>query len=302
ILPSIKGTLFLVTSIVSHLAALPTNVINKCPQPSELNPVPPFFIYGHPEDCQQFFLCVFGTPYLMSCPATTSFSELLGVCVDRYSPKDICAQENAVRECSRGASLLAHPQLCHRFYNCSLVVETSSILGRYQDECPYPQYFDTLEKVCKPYSEVSCLDRLEVKDKCEYSKAYECTDVEHCEDCQAVFPSCQGLTDGIYPNPEKLWTTFYLTCTDERVATFTCPPFLDKPGIFSPRDKKCVSLYEVSSSDNFLGRKPTCVSKLPGTYPVLQDPRVYYSCPGPQVAYCPEGSVFSQQTQTCNAP
>ncbi|KAH9498481.1 hypothetical protein Btru_007619 [Bulinus truncatus] len=463
--------LFLLTSLLVQVTPLPTNVVNRCPQPTALEPLPPVFFYGHPDDCQYYFQCSFGTPYLMPCPAQTSFSEVLQVCVHRYSPEDTCAQQNAARECTRGASILADGNNCHRFYNCSQPTSTFVGLGSYQDECPYPQWFDSTDNTCKHYSQVTCSNRKQVKDKCDYVKNYQCFDAQHCVPCSSIFPSCIGRQDGIQvnihlskyyrvcvrvllldcgifliaymsiswtssgiiqpgvscltvkdtvqpvfvfmfmhyemddnqlsairvigdeetdllrkissnclytskcggfnivrklsnavknrlitlrtvtdienwlfqlwdlphnkkskdrgkkcskrsksrrirdqiversasskrrrskPHPSKPWSPDYIECTDERVSTFTCPSVHGTTGFFSPDKNKCVSIYEVSQSFYFLGQLPSCLGKMPGTYPVTADPSVYFSCPGPVVGYCPDGYIFKELDQSCH--
>ncbi|CAL1529540.1 unnamed protein product [Lymnaea stagnalis] len=271
----------------------PVTTVNKCPQPTASNPVPPALLYAHPGDCQYFYTCAFGTAYLMQCPAGTSFSDVYQTCVHKFSTYDTCEQEKAACEI-----LTPHPSLCNRFFNSSLTSPVDALLGPSEDECPYPQYFDAQELRCRPFAEVTCGDnRTEVKDRCGYVKAYSCSEA-HCEKCSSVFPSCVGLADGLHPNPDKLWTPLYVSCAAERQESLTCgTPVVGTLAFFSPVKNQCVSRYEVPA--NYGGLLPKCGAKAPGRYVVTLQPRVYYTCPDVEVFYCPAGQVFNEVSQQC---
>ncbi|XP_059153192.1 uncharacterized protein LOC131938959 [Physella acuta] len=172
---------------------------NRCPQPTATYPNPAAFLYGSPDDCQTFFMCSHGNPIRMSCPATTTFSEAYQTCVHKDSHYDTCTRENAIRECSRGSTLIAHPTACQRYYNCSDNTTRSmfSRFSQFEMECPYPQLFDVTERRCKPYREAYCgPNRVAATDACDcYNN--QCG-TAHCQPCRSRFPSCQDLADGIH--------------------------------------------------------------------------------------------------------
>ncbi|XP_059153172.1 uncharacterized protein LOC131938944 [Physella acuta] len=274
---------------------------NRCPQPTEGIPNPYTFLYGSPDDCQTFFMCNHGNPIRMSCPATTTFSETYQTCVNKDSHFDTCTRENAIRECSRGSTLIPHPTACQRYYNCSDNT-TRSIFSRFTQfemECPYPQLFDVTERRCKPYREAYCgPERVAATDACDYYRNKCDLLARGCRPCRDWFPSCTGLADGIYEDPFRRWSSRYIQCEDERVENMNCPNYpVGYPGIFSPIKKQCVSLWEVPRTNG--GLAPSCDGKAAGKYKTEEIDSVYFTCPSGDVSYCPNGKVFNEATQQC---
>ncbi|XP_059153185.1 peritrophin-1-like [Physella acuta] len=103
---------------------------NRCPQPTATNPTPAAFLYGSPDDCQKFFMCNYGNPIRMSCPATTTFNELYQTCVNRNSEFDTCTRPSvpvpSSNRCPQPTEanpnpnhfLYGSPDDCQTFFNC----------------------------------------------------------------------------------------------------------------------------------------------------------------------------------------
>lgn len=65
---------------------------------------------------------------------------------------------------------MLHPESCARYVDCR---NRNTLIGNYQEECAYPQLFDSFNNSCKPYREVKCGNRPEPKAPCEYITFYQ---------------------------------------------------------------------------------------------------------------------------------
>ncbi|KAI8787544.1 neurogenic locus notch protein 1 [Biomphalaria glabrata] len=280
--------------LIGYVCSVPVDVPNKCPQPSAAIPAPRAFYYVHPDDCTSFFSCSFGVPHQTYCAPGTRFSNVFNACATEFSHYDTCSRENAVRECSRGATLIGHPTICQRYYNCSdhSIRDPRGFLKEFESECPYPQLFDIVERRCKSFKEAYCGPyRNPDVEPCAYVN--NLCGTSHCQPCNDRFPSCAGLSDGFHEHPLRLWTPYYIECDTQRTinARLMCPSApVGGAGIYSPVKKTCVSLWEVPRDKG--GLEPSCDGKAAGKYRTDENPAVYYTCPGAVVAYCPVGTVF----------
>ncbi|XP_059153176.1 uncharacterized protein LOC131938947 [Physella acuta] len=186
-----------------------------------------------------------------------------------------------------------------RYYNCSDLSPRTNRLARYEDECPYPQLFDGVLNACRRWDTANCgPDRVIQTAPCDYLKIKSCVG-DHCQPCEATYPSCVGVADGYHEYPLKLWSRYYTNCYYNRTEFLTCPTLPSGlPGYFSPLKKTCVSIYEVPTSTGF-GKAPSCDGKEARFYSVPERPIVYYSCPSAQVYYCNYLHVFSDAIQSC---
>ncbi|CAL1529539.1 unnamed protein product [Lymnaea stagnalis] len=295
---------FLISAIIVGLVAAEwvDNVPNRCPQPTDSNPNPPAFLYAHPEDCQRFITCAHGLPTVMSCAPKTRFSDVFQTCVGEGTHYDTCTRDNAVRECSRGATLIGHPQICQRYYNCSDTAQRRerSFLGAYEVECTYPDLFDIVEKRCKPFKEAYCGPyRVPGIGPCDYVN--NLCGGAHCEPCGSRLSSCVDQPNGFNAHSGRQWSPYYVKCDSGRTVEFNlfCPKhFTGTQAIFHPINRECVSLWEIPRSTGF-GLAPSCDGKTDGKYRVEERADVYYSCPGAQVSYCRSGSAFDLISQQC---
>ncbi|KAH9498487.1 hypothetical protein Btru_007639 [Bulinus truncatus] len=176
----------------------------------------------------------------------------------------------------------AHPDNCSYFFTCA-------------HGTPYLM-------PCAPgtrFSEVlmNCVGEFTQYDTCSYVKNW-C--IGMCQSCTYRFQSCLGLCDGPHEHPTRLWTPYYIQCDTQRTINVSfCPPHLSGgSGFFSPVSKACVSIWDVPRETGY-GLQPNCSGKADGLYRSDENPKVYYSCPGASVFYCPSGTEFNSNTQKC---
>lgn len=62
-------------------------------------------------------------------------------------------------------AIMAHPDNCARYIDCT---NRDSLIGQYQQECKYPDLFDSYNNSCKSYREINCGTRPEPKAPCKY--------------------------------------------------------------------------------------------------------------------------------------
>ncbi|GFO38240.1 peritrophin-48 [Plakobranchus ocellatus] len=236
----------------------PYQAKNLCPQ----GPNATEFVYADPDDCTRYFTCAHGRNHPGSCPHGKRFSNVYKTCVTSYSYFDTCAQENALKECENGyKGLIAHPTICHRYYNCTKIYRhPQSFLGPYDRECDFPKVFDVLRQECLPFKQAFCgLNRTAGKNGCDYVQ--NLCPVSHCVPCSIMFTNCDGLADGYHRHRVGGFPRQYMLCEDERVlqeaycspATFFLPrlarcipwPYFSSDcaddEIFSPVLRKCIS-------------------------------------------------------------
>ncbi|XP_076465470.1 uncharacterized protein LOC143297167 [Babylonia areolata] len=201
---------------------------------------------------------------------------------------------------SRPDRLVTHPAQCHWFYNC-----TAAALDRpagdpreLEEECRYPQLFDTATGRCREFINVRCLDRFEPVDPCEYHAHNQCRS-SHCVPCQNRFGACRGLRNGIYPLHTSRWTPTFVTCYMQRnIAQDDCEA---PTPLFSPVARDCVPLSEVPKENG--GLRPDCAFRQDGFYPDEQGRcGIFFQCHnGTFQRYdeCPLGTVFDPLTVRC---
>ncbi|XP_061186488.1 uncharacterized protein LOC133194562 [Saccostrea echinata] len=111
---------------------------------------------------------------------------------------------------------LPHETECHLYYDCSSTrAPEFATSERYLRECKYPQLFSTKTLRCEDFENVQCGTRIERKQACEY-RANLCNG-PNCSPCIFLYPSCAGLTDGVYPHPTKLGSPWKMECYKERL-------------------------------------------------------------------------------------
>jgi len=284
-----------------------SEVTNHCPQPSEDVPIPNPKYYTHPKDCRKFVTCDHGLPHVMNCPENTVFNDEVIACVHEDSPLSRAVQcpekEKIETVCEDDTeSLTPNPKACQRYYNCS---DNSSryysFLEPFENECNYPDLFDHIDLRCKPWREARCAPGAEVGvGPCDYVKN-QCV-AAHCEPCFSRIPSCVGKPDGLNEHPTKLWTPYHVMCESNRsMEAKFCeldPARTPFRMLFSPVDRKCVTIWEVPREHN--GFAPSCDKKDDDSFHVTaESDRVYYKCPGADVFFCGAGEMFSTEEQRC---
>ncbi|KAL8620781.1 hypothetical protein ACOMHN_043824 [Nucella lapillus] len=143
-------------------------------------------------------------------------------------------------------AIFAHPWQCQLYYNCShdAVPDPRSYLHQYLQECPYPQLFSNLTLRCEPFDQVTCGDRVEHVDLCDYLSS-KCGG-PHCRPCW-INPSCKGLPDGKNSHRWREWSPYYIVCRSNRkVGSAQCPvDDLNVPQYFHPELRRCVTDNEI---------------------------------------------------------
>ncbi|PVD19358.1 hypothetical protein C0Q70_19846 [Pomacea canaliculata] len=181
-------------------------------------------------------------------------------------------------------TLVAYPSNCNWYYNCTVaaLVHLDGHVAALEEECRYPQLFDTVTSRCREFINVQCGDRFEPVDPCEYHKL-QCRSA-NCIPCQNRFGTCRGRENGIYPFHTERWTPTFVTCYQQRnIAQDDCQP---PTPIFSPEVLDCVSLFDVPKTRG--GLRPEC--------------GIFFECRGGNFTgydECPSGTSFDPLTLRC---
>lgn len=61
-------------------------------------------------------------------------------------------------------AIVKHPGNCGWYYNCS---NRDSTIGKYIQECRYPELFSTITKKCEEFTDVNCISRHEPQAPCK---------------------------------------------------------------------------------------------------------------------------------------
>lgn len=61
-------------------------------------------------------------------------------------------------------AIVKHPGNCGWYYNCS---NRDSTIGKYIQECRYPELFSTITKKCEEFTDVNCISRHEPLAPCK---------------------------------------------------------------------------------------------------------------------------------------
>nr|XP_022322146.1 uncharacterized protein LOC111123822 isoform X3 [Crassostrea virginica] len=171
--------------------------------------------------------------------------------------KRICTSLTAIdkidKYCTEHPSaIMKHPGDCGWYYNCS---SKDSSLGKYIQECRYPQLFSTVSKHCEKFTDVNCVSRHEPQAPCEYVKNRCQLHDKDCIPCQIRLPSCVGLPDGLNFVPGKRWSPQYLRCFLNRtIDILDC-----KDGYFHPYLRICVDKISPTYMSEFCKTNPAAV-------------------------------------------
>lgn len=83
-------------------------------------------------------------------------------------------------------------------------------------ECPYPTLFSTVTGSCQDHRAVTCGERDEPKEPCDYLQylqRYDCTGFD-CAVCRQHHPSCARMSNGQHPVPSR--SDAFMECQEER--------------------------------------------------------------------------------------
>ncbi|XP_067685003.1 uncharacterized protein [Haliotis asinina] len=192
-----------------------------------------------PQDCTKFYLCFNGQKFNFSCGANV-YDPTTRTCVRAGSQWDKCSiksQLENLNPCSgRGVERAAKGDNCAQYYDClsrdSTITSDPSV-----KECEYPMLYNDETNRCEHYSQVTCGQRREVKDPCEY-EANQCP-LSHCIPCNVRHPSCNGLQDGMNPWVGREWSPLFVVCEQGRVVYNGQCDVTHGPIVFNPEKRAC---------------------------------------------------------------
>ncbi|BFZ01380.1 hypothetical protein BsWGS_04419 [Bradybaena similaris] len=220
---------------------------------------------------------------------------------DRHSFKVSLSAMDVIKMCQgKRGSLLAHPDSCSWYVNCSMTPD--AVMSRYFDgyvmECPYPQLFSSVTSQCEDFNHVDCQSRFEPKSPCEY-RANKCRESSHCIPCWVRYASCRGLSEGLNPWKGMEWQPFFVECHKERtVFQGQC----QSSAVFSPITRACETPMSIPSEHG--GWKPGCLGRRDGLYPdELGRCDLYFLCQGQLFRgfhSCKSGLKFNPATSSCD--
>lgn len=71
--------------------------------------------------------------------------------------------------------ILPDPDNCAHYYNCSVAMATTFrsgtpvVVSQKQMECPYPDLYDPVRRMCANFTSIDCKQRKEPQAPCKYS-------------------------------------------------------------------------------------------------------------------------------------
>lgn len=207
--------------------------------------------------------------------------------------------------CTRYPDLITKtPEDCHRYYNCSAlsawVPMYSLFPSKYKHECHYPFMFSDETLQCENYTNTNCGTRYSPTWECRYSRL-QCKR-SHCIPCEVTHPKCEDKDDGLWLQPEKGFSPWYMICKDNRtIETGYCPVdnVWNVPSF--PYLGQCVHLFAIPNEYNSNGFLPSCNGRADGNYQYQQRCDAYYQCDNgiASAVKCPNGTVFDSASKTC---
>ncbi|XP_054724403.1 probable chitinase 10 isoform X2 [Uloborus diversus] len=267
----------------------------SCPSRTSGTPV----LIPHPDNCQKFYLCDNGTPYLRSCQSGLHFNSKIQACdypenVNcesvgfTRSPLGKIKEEESV--CPSGKSvLLPHHQECEKFITCEKGVA-------HLQSCPKGLHFNPKKQICDYPEEAGCLNS--VTDK-PVGKLGE--DETH-SDC----PSGNSEHPILLPH-ETDCGKFY-TCDGGRKHTRSCQAGLHfNPKINAcdyPKNAKCDRGFTRSPLGKIKEEGSVCPSGKSVLLPHHQECEKFITCEKgvAHLQSCPKGLHFNPKKQICDYP
>lgn len=126
--------------------------------------------------------------------------------------------------------------------------------------------------------------------------------LSHCIPCEVRYPKCEDKENGLWPQPEKGFSPWYMICKNNRtIETGYCPT----DNVWSvqsfPYMGQCVHLFAIPNEYNSNGYLPSCSGKADGNYQHQERCDAYYKCDNGMASAvkCPNGTVFDSARKTC---
>ncbi|XP_046372857.2 uncharacterized protein LOC124146560 [Haliotis rufescens] len=192
-----------------------------------------------PRDCSKFYLCFNGQKFNFTCGENV-WDPTTRTCVGAGSEWDKCSiksQLENLNPCSsRNVERAAKGDNCAQYYDC--VSRDSTLTSDpLVKECPYPMLYNDETNRCEPYALVTCGQRKEAKDPCEY-ESNQCQR-SHCIPCHVRYPSCNGLQDGMNSWVGREWSPFFVVCEQGRVVYKGQCDETNAQELFNPEKRAC---------------------------------------------------------------
>ncbi|XP_071175832.1 uncharacterized protein [Mytilus edulis] len=118
--------------------------------------------------------------------------------------------------------ILPDPDNCAHYYNCSIAMATTFrsgtpvVVSQKQMECPYPDLYDPVRRMCANFSSIDCKQRKEPQAPCEYEQNLCKPGDVSCPPCPDRLPSCVGMPDGPNMFTGREWKADYAICYQNR--------------------------------------------------------------------------------------
>ncbi|XP_078309724.1 uncharacterized protein LOC111106095 isoform X1 [Crassostrea virginica] len=214
-----------------------------------------------------------------------------------------------------------HPELimktsndCHTYYNCSGEDTTLSAWirltqwiyiynfwpSKYKHECLYPFVFSTKTLQCENYTDVDCGSRFLPTWECRYfrnqCKLFQCTP------CDVRFPNCENKSDGLWPDPSRVFSPWYIICeNNRRLRTGYCPRDEEWSVQSFPYNGECAHLFAIPNDYDSTGFLPSCKEKVDGNYQYKERCDAFYKCENGTASAikCPQNTIFDSVKRSC---
>nr|XP_022335507.1 uncharacterized protein LOC111132108 [Crassostrea virginica] len=191
--------------------------------------------------------------------------------------------------------LLADPNNCARYFNCSRYAVKYEGFALSQDECPYPQLFSIETGFCEDFPDVNCKDRFIPKAPCDYLKNRCKPGNVSCVPCAERWPSCVGRENGNNTIPGRDMTDSYVICLEGRTVSLEqCPV-----GFFDPVQRKCRTKIGAAAIRAYCTAHPGEIKANPVNC------AQYFDCGEESIKAstflreCPYPQEFDDKTSTC---
>nr|XP_022296328.1 uncharacterized protein LOC111106095 isoform X2 [Crassostrea virginica] len=208
-----------------------------------------------------------------------------------------------------------HPELiiktsndCQTYYNCSGEdPELSRWIpmyhfwpSKYKHECHYPFVFSTKSLRCENYTDVDCGSRFLPTWACRYFRN-QCK-LSHCIPCDVRFPNCENKSDGLWPQPSRGFSPWYMICENNRtLRTGYCPTDREWSVQSFPYKGECVHLFAIPNDYDSNGLLPSCKEKVDGNYQYKERCDAFYKCENGTASAikCPQNTIFDSVKRSC---
>lgn len=123
-----------------------------------------------------------------------------------------------------------------------------------------------------------------------------------CRPCEVDYPNCEDKADGLWPHPQRIFSTYYISCKDNRTIEIgQCQVDEVWKAHAFPYKGQCVNMFAIPKEYNPNCLLPSCNGKTNGNYQYKERCDAYYKCDNETASAvkCPNGMVFDSANKTC---